>query len=101
MDTEVKLVLGQLVEGFTPERIYLFGSFSREEQHADSDIDICVVMPAENKRRLLTELYLAVECGRPVDILLYTPEEWEESLCDAHSFAHKIHNEGVLLYGGQ
>jgi len=79
--------------------ILLFGSQARGTAGADSDVDLCVVAPASNKRKLLTELYLNADCERPVDILLYTPEEWASSVADPHSFAYKLHREGVRLYG--
>jgi len=37
------------LRGFGVERIGLFGSFVREEQHPDSDIDLLVEFAAEQK----------------------------------------------------
>jgi predicted nucleotidyltransferase len=35
---------------FQPEKIILFGSYAYGKPHADSDVDILVVMPARNQR---------------------------------------------------
>ena len=34
---------------FQPEKISLFGSYAYGQPHADSDVDILVVMPARNE----------------------------------------------------
>ena len=52
-----------------------------------------------DKRSLLTDLYCDTESDTPIDFLLYTPEEWEHSVADSQSFAHKLNREGVVLYG--
>jgi predicted nucleotidyltransferase len=36
--------LGRVVEAYEPERIYVFGSRARGTPHADSDIDILIVV---------------------------------------------------------
>ena len=84
---------------FNPEKVILFGSRAKGTARDTSDIDLCVVIKAERKHRLLAELYLALDCDMPVDIVLYTPKEWEECVSDKTSFAYKILSEGVVLYG--
>jgi hypothetical protein len=39
----------QVVRRFAPEKIILFGSYAYGRPHADSDVDILVVMPARNE----------------------------------------------------
>ena len=38
----------QVAEHFQPEKIVLFGSYAWGTPHADSDVDILVIMPARN-----------------------------------------------------
>jgi predicted nucleotidyltransferase len=38
-------IVRRLVDAYQPERIYLFGSWARGEQNADSDYDLLVVVP--------------------------------------------------------
>ena len=91
--------LTEQIAAFNPQYIYLFGSQAKGTATSSSDIDLCVIAPAENKRELLTELYYRIECEKPIDFLLYTPEEWENCILDKCSFAYKIHSEGVCIYG--
>jgi predicted nucleotidyltransferase len=39
----------QVAERFRPDRMILFGSHAYGRPHADSDVDILVVMPARNQ----------------------------------------------------
>lgn len=96
---DLKQVQQQIVELCDPHILLLFGSQAKGTARENSDVDLCVVAATSDKRRLLTELYYQVDFERPVDFLLYTPEEWAGSIADPHSFAHKLDREGVLLYG--
>ncbi len=89
----------QILKLAHPQCILLFGSQAKGTARPDSDIDLCVVAHADNKRKLLTELYFGVDAERPIDFLLYTPDEWEECLRDKYSFAYMINREGVRLFG--
>lgn len=89
----------QLVARYRPVKILLFGSQANGTATDLSDVDVCVVVDTDNKRRLLADMYYVIDIEKPVDILLYTPAEWEACLADQLSFAYKINREGVVLYG--
>ena len=91
-------IINQIIP-FSPQKIYLFGSFAKGTATERSDVDICIVAQTDNKRGMLADLYYEVEYDRPIDFLVYTPSEWEECVSDKSSFAYKIHTEGVLIYG--
>ena len=82
-----------------PTRVILFGSQAKGTAGEYSDIDFCVVAETASKRRYAAELQQLLDCEKPVDIIVYTPAEWEECLADPASFAAKIMKEGVVLYG--
>jgi predicted nucleotidyltransferase len=44
-----------VAEQFHPDKIILFGSYAYGTPHADSDVDILVVMPARNQLDLLDD----------------------------------------------
>lgn len=92
-------IKSQIVCQFSPAHIILFGSHTKVTARASSDIDLCVVAQTTEKRGLSTEMYCTVEFERPIDFVLYTPEEWELCIADKRSFAYKINREGVHLYG--
>ena len=83
------------------QAVSLFGSQAKGTTREDSDIDICVVAATASKRNTLALLYLELDFDKPIDILLYTPEEWLHLTADESSFAYKIKESGVCLYGGQ
>jgi len=39
----------EVAERFRPEKVILFGSYAYGTPHADSDVDVLVVMPARNQ----------------------------------------------------
>ena len=45
---EIRRFARQVAERFQPEMIILFGSHAYGTPHADSDVDILVIMPARN-----------------------------------------------------
>ncbi|MDR1663674.1 MAG: nucleotidyltransferase domain-containing protein [Clostridiales bacterium] len=96
---DIENITKQLIGMYLPKRLLLFGSQAQGSAEINSDIDLCVVMNTNDKRTLLTEMYMRIEADRPFDLLLYTPDEWESCLLDKTSFAYKINREGMLLYG--
>ena len=89
----------QIIKLCDPQKILLFGSLAKGTSTDKSDIDLCIVASTNNKRALLTNLYCDTISDTPIDFLLYTPEEWNQSVNDHQSFAHKVNREGVVLYG--
>ncbi len=81
------------------ELIILFGSRAKGTERDQSDIDICIVAEATSKRRLAATISADIESELPIDILIYTPQEWRMCIADETSFASKIFKEGTVLYG--
>ena len=92
-------IVNQIELGFRPNKILLFGSYARGASENGSDIDLCIVAETKDKRNTLTDMYYDLTSDLPIDIILYTPEEWMNCLQDPCSFASQINKEGVLLYG--
>ena len=83
---------------FDPHRIILFGSHAAGTADAESDVDLIVVYET-NKRFLdrLRELYTAWNLPKGVDILAYTPQEYEE-LRSSRQFVRDAVAGGKVLY---
>lgn len=96
---EVEKIKNQIISRYNPDKIILFGSLAKGVITKNSDIDICVVKDTENKRELITDIYVNVNSSYPFDVIVYTNQEWEENVKDRTSFAYSIYKEGRLLYG--
>ena len=96
---ELHNIKNQIVELYSPFKIILFGSLSKHRVKENSDIDLCIIIKTENKRELLTDMYLKIDSKYPVDILIYTFDEYLKYKDEKLSFLHKIINEGEVIYG--
>jgi predicted nucleotidyltransferase len=55
----------QVVERFYPDKIILFGSFAYGRPHADSDVDVLVIMPARNQLEQAFRIHTQSGVGKP------------------------------------
>ena len=88
-----------------PLRVILFGSHARGGPHVESDIDLIVVLDKEGKSDSYRTLVRnRVEISRrlrqlkrkhPVDILVYTKDEWEALRTSKTSLVQRIEAEGL------
>ncbi len=88
---------------YQPERLYLFGSWARGEEDELSDIDLVVIKQTSSAffdRLREAARFLPPDMGG-VDILVYTPEEFEKMKREGNAFAELIAEEGALIYDGQ
>jgi predicted nucleotidyltransferase len=82
------------------QRIYLFGSYARGEADADSDVDLVVLQETELPFfERLREAAACVDPDWPVDLLVYTPSEWQRMQRQGNAFAELVSEEGVRLHG--
>jgi len=83
--------------------IILFGSYARGEQGDESDLDICVLVDelTYDRTDMRVDAYGAIrrDFPLPIDVLLYTHDEFEESAKKKSRMQYKIKNEGVVLGG--
>jgi predicted nucleotidyltransferase len=90
-----------------PLRVILFGSYALGSPRKDSDIDLVVVLDKEGKSDSYAamiqnrmEVYRRLRHLRvvyPMDILVYTKEEWEELRASGSSFIRGIERDGVPI----
>ncbi|UZQ82870.1 nucleotidyltransferase domain-containing protein [Thermoanaerobacter sp. RKWS2] len=67
--SEIEKIKNQIIRQFNPEKIILFGSCAANTMKFDSDIDLCIVIDTENKRKIKTEIY-GIEHSIPIDIIV-------------------------------
>lgn len=88
----------QVAEQFHPNQILLFGSHAYGKPHADSDVDILVVMPARNQLDQAVKIELACDPPFPLDIIVRTPKNVRWRLKEGDSFLREIMTKGKVLY---
>ena len=89
----------RLVELFQPSRIILFGSFARGEATDDSDVDLLVVVPEVEDRRMLRVRLRRALAGLvlPKDFVLLTDCEIEARKVVPGYVAYPADKEGRVL----
>jgi uncharacterized protein len=95
------MISTRLVAAYHPERIYVFGSYAWGEPRTDSDIDLLVVVDTSDEkpyRRPVRGLKALRDLGIPKDLLVYTGREFEESASEPSSLAHRVREQGALIY---
>ena len=88
----------QVAKKFRPEKIILFGSHAYGEPHADSDVDILVVMPAANQIDQAVRIDRATDPPFPLDLIVRTPKNLSWRLREGDSFLEEIVTKGKVLY---
>jgi uncharacterized protein len=89
-----------IVDRFAPERIVLFGSRARGDHQPESDYDLIVVLETplgrdERDRPIRESLPRG---ANRVDVIVYTPAEFEVSRRDVGALAFAGEVEGRILY---
>src|SRR5947208_16689165 len=83
---------------FEPDRIMLFGSHAYGAPHADSDVDILVVMAARNELDQAAKISLTVDHNFPLDLMVRTPKNLAWRLAEGDSFLREVLDRGKVLY---
>ncbi|MBP5443847.1 MAG: nucleotidyltransferase domain-containing protein [Treponema sp.] len=98
---EAKLINERLKTVMNPNRIYLFGSYAKNTQRADSDYDFYIVMPddAGNEILLGQKAYRSLRGIRktPVDIVVGHESAFER-LKTQPTLEREVFRDGVILY---
>jgi predicted nucleotidyltransferase len=98
---ELKNITEAIISLIPDATVILFGSYARGEQKKHSDLDICVVTPAMPLKSIdmIDKVRYAArsKTSLPLDVLVYTYEEFEDESSMRSLVAHDIAKEGVVL----
>lgn len=98
-EKRVKNLIDQIVQGYQPEKIILFGSSARSAPRPESDIDLAVIKETKAKfPERLKQIARIAKTWEPVDILVYTPQEWQQALAKDNYFIKEISKTGKVVY---
>ena len=91
-----------IIRKINPEKIYLFGSYYTESSDEQSDIDLIIIAPSNERplerrlklRRMLSEYDRSIG----LDLLVYTPDEFEMLAKEPSSFIFSAIRHGTKIY---
>ncbi len=88
----------RIARRFRPRKIILFGSYAYGKPHAESDVDLLVIMPTANVVDQAIRIDLAFERPFSVDLIVRTPKQIERGLKEDDWFLREIIEQGKTLY---
>jgi predicted nucleotidyltransferase len=96
--TAIRRFARRIAERFHPRKIILFGSYAYGTPHAESDVDLLVIMPAHDVVNQAIRIDLAFEHPFSLDLIVRTPKQIERGLRDDDWFLREIVEKGKVLY---
>ena len=98
--SSISNIVHRIASNANPDRIYLIGSYATGRANEDSDIDLLVVKDTtEPKFKRSIEIQrLLIGTKLPVDILVYTNDEFEKEKLNRYSFLFSAIQGAQLMY---
>ncbi|KKN03598.1 hypothetical protein LCGC14_1106120 [marine sediment metagenome] len=95
-DTLASLIVQ--LKSFGALRIYIFGSYVRDDIDVNSDLDLLVVMPSNKAgKEWINLIYNKIEMDVFSDLIIFNSEEIKNQL-PTNSFLENILSSGRLVY---
>ena len=95
----IQSVVDQIVAGFHPQRIILFGSYAYGTPKPESDVDLLVVMETSlSETAQAVQIYRQLQYRFGLDLILFTPQHLTQRLAWGDSFLKEITTQGKVVY---
>jgi predicted nucleotidyltransferase len=103
VQNQLNMIKNLIVDTIPVEQIYLFGSYAYGTPHADSDLDIYVVMKDDAPYTQVEAMQLISGAlwdkkSIPTDILVIKKSRFQYRLT-APTFEQEVAEKGVVIYG--
>lgn len=99
MDKIIEKAVAEVVECSSPDKVYLISQKNNIKGELIS-FKLCIVIGGTAEHEKLEEqLYTEIDCDVPFDLVLYNADEWDELSEEPGTFAWKILDSGILIYG--
>ena len=96
---EIKDLCRQIVVGFNPEKIILFGSHAYGTPNENSDLDFLVVMPFKGRSvDQAIRIRKKISTNVPLDLMVRTPKQIEQRLKLGDFFIKELVDRGRVIY---
>ncbi|MGL5356646.1 MAG: nucleotidyltransferase domain-containing protein [Cetobacterium sp.] len=100
---ELDKIVDKIVKNSPIKEVILFGSYASGKATEDSDIDLCLLLNngIHEKRQILKKIRksLLLEYKYPLDLLIYTSDEFKLRSQLEITFEHEIEEKGIRIYG--
>jgi len=97
----VKTISERLKKEYNAEKVILFGSYARDEATEDSDVDLFIIAPTQERfyERMATILKITRDLyhGIPISPIVLRPDEVKERLNIGDQFVKEIIEEGIEI----
>ncbi len=97
---KISEIVKKIATGYNPDKIILFGSYASGNPNDDSDLDLFVIKDTDLPRpqRMVQVRKMLYGSMVPIDLIVYTPKEIDESKENRFSFVYEVLNTGKTLY---
>jgi len=98
---EAERVIEMAKEKIAPDLMIVFGSVANGTANEDSDLDLVLVKESDENRLIRSvNARLALKGSKvPIDIIVYTPEEFKERLASKYSLPSEALATGRVVHG--
>jgi uncharacterized protein len=99
-NNKISELVSKIANGYNPDKIILFGSYATGTANEDSDVDLLIIKDSNLTRPERTFQVRKMLYGMmiPLDILVYTPHEIQESQKSKLNFLHEVLTTGKTVY---
>ena len=95
---QIRQFAQRIAEQFHPDQVILFGSYAYGTPHADSDVDLLVVMSTRNPIGQAVKIRMALPAPFSLDLLVRSPEMLAKRIKQEDWFLREVVSKGKVLY---
>ena len=97
---QIAFTIQTIILGYAPEKIIVFGSHASNSANENSDLDLLIIKktcdPFYHRLRQVRKLFKKQLL--PLDLFIYSPEEFEENKNKINHIANIAMKQGVVAY---
>lgn len=98
MDQQIQNIVDNLVKNYQPEKVILFGSMASGKPQRWSDVDLVAIKKTDKRfYDRIGEVTALIPHDLPIDILVYTPEEFTQ-MANSYFIKNEVLGKGRILY---
>ena len=98
--SNISEIVDKISTGYKPAKIFLFGSYATGTPHPDSDLDFIIIKNTNTPKIKRGREVRKILHGAlvPIDLKIYTPNEFEEESLNEFSFLHNALKTSKVVY---